>query len=79
MKKKFEVGKMYSVLENDGTGSWSHNLKCISRSDDIIEFDEIDEQDNMCANFRLFVKEKFTLHDSVEYCEIGFGCIVQAD
>lgn len=79
MDKIFKIGEEYQVLNEKECMSWSNTLKCVSRSDDMAVFEEIDENDNACGKYNLLIKKKFGLHYSVEYCEILTNCIVQAD
>lgn len=79
MNKTFTIGEEYQALNEEEGMSWNNTLKCVSRSDDMAEFEEIDENDNVCGKYNLFKKKKLGLHDSIEYCEIMTNCIVMAD
>lgn len=80
MNKTFKIGEEYEVLDVKESMSWSNTLKCVSRSGDMIEFEEIDGNDNMCGCYILCIKKKFVgVSNYVEYCEVAIDCIVQAD
>ena len=80
MNKTFIIGEEYQVLNVKESMSWSNTLKCVSRSEDMIEFEELDGNDNMCGCYNLFIKKKsIGFSDYVEYCEVTADCIVQAD
>lgn len=80
MNKTFIIGEEYQVLNVKESMSWNNTLKCVLRSGNMIKFEEIDGNDNMCGFYILFIKKKFVgFFNYVEYCEVAADCIVQAD
>ena len=80
MNKTFNVGEEYQVFNKKESMSWNNTLRCVSTSNDIAEFEEIDENDNICGKVTLLIKtQRIGIHDYIEFCEIGIDCIVQAD
>ena len=79
MKHVFKIGESYEVLNTKEAMSWSNTLRCISRTESTVTFEELDEQDEVVETHELEIKEKFfSIHDSTEYVDIAEDCISQA-
>ena len=79
MKHIFKIGETYEVLNNKEAMSWSNTLRCISRTENTITFEELNEQDDVVEVHECEIKEKFsTLYDSTEYVDIAEDCTTQA-